>query len=269
MENQGNEICRARFGANIVMCIIKGVLIFLIPFIVLAAVNRHFMTEPSVKDREKRFITVKNGLFTQTISVDDSIDIVSIRNFDGKQGYTVKGDKAERYYFFGAYGSWTKSASISYIILIAALGIYSAFIHILLAKRCFLSMNRTQIEGQLKTTFGKKKLQMPIDHVDSVVTSCGFKDKLRGGETLVISSNSGIIKFHYVRNADEFAAAAMKRIDEVKKSVPVSQTAPLPEQNTAGGNAMEKLNSLKQMLDSGLITQEEFEQKKQDILSRI
>ena len=137
----------------------------------------------------------------------------------------------------------------------------------IIAKRCKLELTEGQIEGQLKTTFGKKKLQIPIDHLDNVMTSSGFWDKVRGGETLLISSNSGLIKFHYVRNADEFAQAAMKRIDEVKKSATVPQAAPV--QRVSGGNAIVKMNSLKQMLDSGLITQEEFDQKKQDILSKM
>ena len=138
----------------------------------------------------------------------------------------------------------------------------------IIAKRCKLELTEGHIKGELKTTFGKKNLQMPIDHLDSVMTSNGFTDKIRGGETLLISSNSGLIKFHYVQNADEFAQAAMKLIDEAKKKVPSApQTAPV--QNVTGGDAMEKINSLKQMLDSGLITQEDFEQKKADILSKM
>ena len=57
----------------------------------------------------------------------------------------------------------------------------------------------------------------------------------------------------------------MKRINEVKKSAP----APAPVQNISGGDAMEKLNSLKQMLENGLITQEDFDSKKADILSKM
>ena len=136
-----------------------------------------------------------------------------------------------------------------------------------IAKCCKLELTEGHIEGRLKTTFGKKNLQMPIDHVDSVMTSSGLWDKLRGGETLLISSNSGLIKFHYVQNAEEFAAAAMKRIGEVKKTAPAAD--PAPAQNVSGSDAMEKINSLKQMLDSGLITQEDFDKKKADILSKM
>ena len=156
---------------------------------------------------------------------------------------------------------------IAITVIVFVLPVVIFLIRMFIAKRCKLELTEGQIEGQLKTTFGKKKLQIPIDHLDNVMTSSGFWDKIRGGETLLISSNSGLIKFHYVRNADEFAQAAMKRIDEVKKSATVPQAAPV--QNASGGNALEKMNSLKQMLDSGLITQEEFDQKKRDILSKM
>ena len=156
---------------------------------------------------------------------------------------------------------------IAITVIVFVLPVVIFLIRMFIAKRCKLELTEGQIEGQLKTTFGKKKLQIPIDHLDNVMTSSGFWDKVRGGETLLISSNSGLIKFHYVHNADEFAQAAMKRIDEVKKSATVPQAAPV--QSVSGSDVVEKISSLKQMLDSGLITQVEFDQKKQELLSKM
>lgn len=162
---------------------------------------------------------------------------------------------------------------IAITVIVFVLPVVIFLIRMFIAKRCKLELTEGQIEGQLKTTFGKKKLQIPIDHLDNVMTSSGFWDKIRGGETLLISSNSGLIKFHYVRNADEFAQAAMTRIEEVKKAAPaqqpISAQPPASAPSVSGSEAMEKLNSLKQMLDSGLITQEQFEQKKADILDKM
>lgn len=162
---------------------------------------------------------------------------------------------------------WLHALGILITVVVFMLPVVIFLIRRFIAKRCKLELTEGQIEGQLKTTFGKKKLQIPIDHLDNVMTSSGFWDKVRGGETLLISSNSGLIKFHYVHNADEFAQAAMKRIDEVKKSATVPQAAPV--QSVSGGDVVEKISSLKQMLDSGLISQEDFEAKKQDILSKM
>jgi len=164
---------------------------------------------------------------------------------------------------------WLHALGILITVIVFMLPVVIFLIRMFIAKRCKLELTEGQIEGQLKTTFGKKKLQIPIDHLDNVMTSSGFWDKVRGGETLLISSNSGLIKFHYVHNADEFAQAAMKRIDEVKKSAPVPQAAPAPVQSVSGSDVVEKISALKQMLDSGLITQVEFDQKKQELLSKM
>lgn len=102
------------------------------------------------------------------------------------------------------------------------------------------------------------------------MTTSGFMDKFRSGETICVSSNSGMVKFHYVQNADEFVQAALKRIEEIKGTQPQAlQNTSAPVQNVSGSDAMEKINSLKQMLDSGLISQDEFDEKKKDILSKM
>ena len=49
---------------------------------------------------------------------------------------------------------------------------------------------------------------------------------------------------------------------------PLRQTAPV-NGNAAPGSAMQKLSELKQLADSGLITQEEFTRTKADILARM
>ncbi len=147
----------------------------------------------------------------------------------------------------------------------------------LIAQNCTLTLTEKQICGQLKTLFGKKQIQIPIEKLDNIMTSSGFMDKLRSGETICVSSNSGMVKFHYVQNADEFVQAALKRIEEVKRSqpatapqaAPIQHAQPAPVQNVSGSDAMEKINSLRQMLDSGLISQEEFDEKKKDILSKM
>lgn len=184
------------------------------------------------------------------------------------------------------WGMWydsfdTDSDYRLYKALIIFLGIaITAFIFLLpfiikaidnyIAKSCTLTLTEKQICGQLKTLFSKKQIQIPIEKLDNIMTTSGFMDKLRSGETVCVSSNSGMIKFHYVQNAEDFVAAALKRIEEVKKAqsaeAPKNISAPV---QTTGGDAMEKINSLKQMLEQGLISQEEFDAKKSDILSKM
>lgn len=157
-------------------------------------------------------------------------------------------------------------------IILLSLPLIVVLIKKYITKRCELILTDKEIRGQKKTLFSMRRLQIPIDHLDNVMTSNSLIDKIRGGETLMISSNSGLIRFHYVQNAEEFAQAAMKRIDEVRRSVPRSgapMSAPAPVQSVSGSDAIEKINALRQMLDSGLITQEDFDKKKSNILSKM
>ncbi|GEM_PF-6495757 len=136
-----------------------------------------------------------------------------------------------------------------------------------IAKRCQLNLTENQVYGELKTLFGSKKLQIPIEKLDTIMTENSFLDKIRSGETLLVRSTSGVVKFHYVQNAEKFSRAALEQIEKFKSKS--KSENPAPAVNETGGSAAEKINSLKQMLDSGLISQEEFEFKKKDILSKM
>lgn len=103
------------------------------------------------------------------------------------------------------------------------------------------------------------------------MVSHGLMGKLRGGNTLLISSNRGLIKFHYVQNADEFARVSMEKIEEVKKKT-FHNSAPAPTAalvQPTGNDTMEKLDSLRKMLENGLISQEEFDVKKKELIEKM
>lgn len=137
-----------------------------------------------------------------------------------------------------------------------------------IANSCQLELTENQIKGQLKMPFSTKKLQMPIDKLDNVFTSNGLADKFRSGETVIIHSNSGAVKFHYVHNAEEFARVAMKRIEEARKENSVQSCAP-PVQNTVPASSLtEKIAELQSLKAQGVLTEEQFEAKKQDLIAK-
>ncbi len=87
-----------------------------------------------------------------------------------------------------------------------------------IASRCKVELFPNGIYGHLKTLFGKKQIQIPIEKIDNIMITTGFFDKIRGGATVRISSNNGWIKLPYFQNADEFVQATLKQIEEVKHS---------------------------------------------------
>ncbi|MDE6780176.1 MAG: SHOCT domain-containing protein [Ruminococcus sp.] len=130
-------------------------------------------------------------------------------------------------------------------------------------KRCSLELSKDGIIGNRKKLFSNKFLKLPIEKIDSIAIKNGIKDKFFGGETITIRTSSGLICFMCVHNATEFVDKTLEAIKAYKESnKPVDANIPT---NTSGDN-LEQIKKLKEMLDNGIITQEEFDVKKKQLL---
>ena len=110
---------------------------------------------------------------------------------------------------------------------------------------CELCVTDKRVYG--KTSFGKM-VDLPLDKISSVGT-CIPKG-------IAVATSSGAIKFWLLTNQKEIYHAVE---DLLKK-----------RQNDTSNRAtdeMDKLQKLKDLLDSGIITQEEFEAKKKQLLN--
>lgn len=127
-----------------------------------------------------------------------------------------------------------------------------------------MELTNDGINGRIKVIGSTSDLRLPIEKIDSIFVKNSLIDKFHGGKTLGIRSNTGVIKFVCVQNADAFVTAANKAIEESKKAnkeVPVSSTTIV--QNTSDADELKKY---KDLLDNGVITQEEFDAKKRQLL---
>lgn len=117
----------------------------------------------------------------------------------------------------------------------------------------FLSMRFELVvtEGKItgKTLFGKR-VDLPISQIS--VTGTGIFNRVS------IATSSGAINFYGVINQNEVFSAIsellMKRQEETKTN------AKAPE------SASDELKKFKELLDAGIITQEEFDAKKKQLL---
>lgn len=153
--------------------------------------------------------------------------------------------------------------SIAIIAVILLLPVIIGVIIKNIVSGCSIELNEDGIVGQYKQLFAKKQLTLPIEKVDSVTVQNGFFDKIESGETLCIRSASGLVRFHWVQNAQEFLDATLAEIQKYKETVSaksaVTPVVPVSDE-------FEKIKKLKELLDSGVITQEEFEAKKKQLL---
>lgn len=99
-----------------------------------------------------------------------------------------------------------------------------------------------------------KQVELPIDSISTVVTSKMFK-------AVRCATSSGLISFaflsNYVEVKDEISKLVLNRIkqDDAKSINSIPET-----------NNTDDLAKLKKLLDDGIITQEDFDAKKKQIL---
>lgn len=101
-----------------------------------------------------------------------------------------------------------------------------------------------------------KRVDLPLDKISAVATSFGHG--------IAVATSSGSIRFKAIANNEEVHAAISKLLIERQEKAPAAS-----EQKTTGVASQtntEELKKFKELLDSGIITQEEFDAKKKQLL---
>ena len=114
--------------------------------------------------------------------------------------------------------------------------------------KCALTVTNRQVIG--KASFGKS-VALPINQISAV--ALGYCKRI------TIATSSGKIHFWLLANRDEVHSALTKVINEV-------QVEKVHQANPAMQSDAEELKKFKELLDSGVITQEEFDAKKKQLL---
>ena len=104
-----------------------------------------------------------------------------------------------------------------------------------------------------RTYFGKR-VDLPLDSVSSVGSAW-----LKG---ITVATSSGKISFLLIKNAREIHEEIRKLLIERQEKEKTAQ----PEKVSAATSVADELKNYKELLDSGIITQEEFDKKKKELL---
>ncbi len=129
-----------------------------------------------------------------------------------------------------------------------------------------LSADEKEIVGSYTgfIPISKITLKMPIEKIDNIaaVNSAFYWFT---GKTIRIASTSGVIKIPFVVNADEVVTFLSEAIEKAKNR-PVKAVA---EPEKPQGDAADSLKKLAQLREAGIITEEEFNQKKSELLGKM
>ena len=121
-----------------------------------------------------------------------------------------------------------------------------------LFNKCDITVTDKRVYG--KAAFGRR-VDLPFDKISSVDT-CIFKG-------IGVATSSGRIKFLLCKNRDEVFDSISNLLLERQGQKKIQET--VVKQETPHSNA-DELKKFKELLDSGVITQEEFDAKKKQLL---
>ena len=116
--------------------------------------------------------------------------------------------------------------------------------------KCELQITESSVTG--KALFGKKVV-LPLYMVSAYSTR-------KFCSVIAVATASGITKFALIGNYKEISEVLAKRIRELQ------QPGQTNTQATSGNTSLDDLVKLKSLLDSGIISQEEFDSKKKQLL---
>lgn len=138
---------------------------------------------------------------------------------------------------------------------------FSAIPHYFLHK-VYYRQSITVTSQRVRCTSGfKDEMNMPIDAISSVAVNTGLFQSI----TLTCAGNSYSIT--YIENCQEVYDVINKLINEKRRQPTKVNIEPIVQNNSsATEDVTEQIRKYKQLLDEGIITQEDFDAKKKQIL---
>mgnify|MGYP003290453394 CR=1 FL=1 len=159
------------------------------------------------------------------------------------------------YYNTFDFGDFLIGSIILFAVLVAALFLLSALARFFL-RNYDMTVTDKRVYGKIKMG---NQVDLPLDSISAI-------SKISFMYGICVTSSSGQIKFYGIKNWDEMYSAINKLLIERQNNRnSLSSSAPIsaPTKTTSSSDDLIKL---KELLDQGIITQEEFDAKKKQIL---
>lgn len=139
---------------------------------------------------------------------------------------------------------------VAIMIIGLVLDVYFGYVYFSMSK-CSLTVTDTKVYGC--AAFGKK-VDLPIDSITAVGTGAF--------DSIVVTTPSGAIKFVGMENKADIHSEISKLLDARQRKPQATTTI---KQEIPQSNA-DELKKYKDLLDGGIISQEEFDAKKKQLL---
>ena len=162
-----------------------------------------------------------------------------------KMGYLLAFDDADPTYL-----SIFCMACVSFIVGVVTSIIYLPY------RKCEITVTEKNVRG--KAIFGEEVV-LPF----YMVSACSTRKFL---SKIAVATSSGLTNFSFIENYAEIGAVLAEKINERQENTVNARAEAAQAAQAPANNAMDDLVKLKGLLDSGIITEEEFEAKKKQLL---
>lgn len=173
---------------------------------------------------------------------------------------------------------YEEAIKLPMFLLIGQILFYSLYIatNISYSKQCKLELTDKIVNGVVKKSRINHRLNIPLDKIDNIEII--DLNSFFTGKTIAIRSASGLVKFPWVQNAEEFVNATLAKSEEYKQQVKeenkslvkaVTESAAAAAKPEASQTLASKIKELKDLLDNDLISKEEYEAKRRDLLDKM
>jgi hypothetical protein len=202
------------------------------------------------------------ALFALILLCEFEVEVYHSGYYLGNTKYWVKGytsieNKMGYEILFGGYDVDYDSYEMCMAFFIIACSTFVIGLPILImflaTSKCELEITDKSAKG--KTFFGKEVV-LPMYMISAYSTRKFLS-------TIVVATSSGVTKFALVKNYAEIGNVLSQKINERQENTVHQTTVNTP---TSQASAMDDLKKLKDLLDAGIITQEEFDAKKKQLL---
>ncbi|MEA2603750.1 MAG: hypothetical protein QOF89_4742 [Acidobacteriota bacterium] len=164
---------------------------------------------------------------------------------------------------FAWFGLNNAPATIVGGVLAVALGVVLAWRFFRLRSYEFVLTNHRVIQQQ--GILSKRSMDSRLDKINNIEHRQSLWGRLLGYGDVEIdtASETGICRFNNVAHPVEFKRAILTAAEQYRAGSGVPLTA------ASGPSGAERLRQLKALLDDGLISQEEFEVKRKELLAQL
>lgn len=157
--------------------------------------------------------------------------------------------RLEEYMAYYGFNIYRRGEDYPLFFTLSATFIIAAIFSYLLMNNCEIVVSNKKVFGKIK--FGKR-VDLPLNQISSIGQGLF--------QSLTVATSSGVIRFWLLKNRTEVFTAISELLSQFQSS---NQTI---TENNASTSSADELKKFKDLLDSGIITQEEFDAKKKQLL---